>query len=123
AVPSNHGENRDDGKAFTRVGDNIDVEIMEQVAEILSVNPEAYGHVAFRIPNDEIATAVTLAGHRVAFTHGHVAQSRGGAINTLWGWWQEQAMGRAYPTVADAEYLFAGHHHHLNIKEQEGRAL
>ena len=38
-------------------------------------------------------------------------------------WWQKQAMGRAHPGLADATILIAGHYHHLNVKEQEGRAL
>jgi UDP-2,3-diacylglucosamine pyrophosphatase LpxH len=32
-------------------------------------------------------------------------------------------MGRAYPGVADSNILLAGHYHHLNVKEQEGRAV
>lgn len=122
-VPGNHGENRQDMKAFTRVGDNDDVAVFESVAEILAVNPEAYGHVRFRIPSDEVAVAVDLSGKRVAFTHGHVAKSKGNAAETLWGWWAGQAMGRNYPSVADADILIGGHFHHLNMKEQAGRTV
>lgn len=123
AVPGNHGENRQGKKAFTTVHDNDDVAVFEQVAEILSTNPSAYGHIGWRLSRDEIAVSLNLSGVNVAFTHGHVARPKGNAAETLWGWWQAQAMGRAYPGVADSELLIAGHYHHLNVKEQEGRAV
>lgn len=123
AVPGNHGENRQGKKAFTTVHDNDDVAVFEQVAEILSTNPDAYGHIGWRLSRDEIAVSLNLSGVNVAFTHGHVARPKGNAAETLWGWWQAQAMGRAYPGVADSEMLIAGHYHHLNVKEQEGRAV
>lgn len=123
AVPGNHGENRQGKKAFTTVHDNDDVAVFEQVAEILSTNPDAYGHIGWRLSRDEIAVSLNLSGVNVAFTHGHVARPKGNAAETLWGWWQAQTMGRAYPGVADSEMLIAGHYHHLNVKEQEGRAV
>jgi len=44
-------------------------------------------------------------------------------VPTLWEWWKEHAMGRAIPALADADILIAGHFHHLNVKEQEGRLI
>lgn len=123
AVPGNHGENRDGGKAFTTPGDNDDVSVFEQVAEILAVNPEAFGHIGFRLPIEQIAISLNLADHVVAFTHGHIARPSGGAANAMWNWWKNQAHGRAIPGVADADLLCVGHFHHLNVKEQEGRVL
>jgi UDP-2,3-diacylglucosamine pyrophosphatase LpxH len=41
----------------------------------------------------------------------------------MWNWWKDQTLGRAHPGVADADILIAGHYHHLNVKEQEGRAV
>jgi predicted phosphodiesterase len=123
AIPGNHGENRQGGKNITSVNDNDDVAVFEQVAEILATNPEAFGHVGFRLARDQIALSLDLSGQVVAFTHGHVAKASGQAANTMWNWWQRQSHGRAYPGVADAEILVTGHYHHLNVKEQEGRAL
>jgi len=123
-VPGNHGENRKDGKSFTTVGDNDDVAVFEQVAEILSQNSNgAFDHVQWRIPGDEIAIAVELSGQIVAFTHGHVARGSGNAAEVMWNWWKNQAMGRHYESVADATMLFTGHYHHLCVKEQTGRAV
>lgn len=123
AVPGNHGENRQNGKSITSVHDNDDVAVFEQVAEILTVNPEVFGNVGFRLSRDEIALGIELSGHIVAATHGHVAKANGNAAQNLWSWWQGQAMGRSYPVVADADILIAGHFHHFNAKEQERRAV
>ena len=123
AIPGNHGENRQNRKAYTSVHDNLDVAVFEQVAEILGANPDAYGHIGWRLARDEIGVSVQLSGQNIAFTHGHVARPKGNAAETLWGWWEKQAMGRAYPGVADSNILVAGHYHHLNVKEQEGRVV
>jgi predicted phosphodiesterase len=124
AVGGNHGENRGlQGKAFTTTGDNDDVAIFEQIAEILSVNPEAYGHVGFRLPLERLTVSLNLSGMNVAFTHGHLSKPSGNAAQSVWNWWKDQALGRAHAGVADAELLIVGHYHHLNVKEQEGRAV
>lgn len=123
AIPGNHGQNRQGGKAFTTVHDNDDVAAFEQVAEILAVNPDVYGHVGWRLTRDEVAVALDLSGQHVAFTHGHVPSPKKNAAETLWGWWEQQTMGRRYASVADANLLIAGHFHHLNVKEQEGRTV
>ena len=41
----------------------------------------------------------------------------------MWNWWKDQTLGRAHSGVADADILITGHYHHLNVKEQEGRAV
>lgn len=123
AIPGNHGENRQNGRSITAVHDNDDVAVFEQVAEILAVNPEAFGHVGFKLSRDEIALSLNLSGRIVAITHGHTSKAGGSAAKSMWDWWQNQSMGRAYPGVADADILISGHYHHLNVKEQESRAL
>lgn len=124
AVGGNHGENRGlNGKAFTTTGDNDDVAIFEQIAEILSVNPDAYGHVGFRLPLERLTVSLELSGHNVAFTHGHLSKAGPNAAQAVWNWWKDQTLGRAHPGVADADMLVVGHYHHLNVKEQDGRAV
>ncbi len=124
AVGGNHGENRNNnGKSFTSTGDNDDVAVFEQIAEIFSVNPEAFGHVGFKLPIDQLSLSIELAGHIVAFTHGHLSKAGVNAAQAVWNWWTKQAMGRAHKGVSDADLLITGHYHHLNVKEQEGRAL
>lgn len=123
AVAGNHGENRQNGKRITGFGDNDDVATFEQVMEICEENPEAFGHIGWRLPTDRMATSIDLSGHIVAFTHGHLAKPKADPASTLWEWWRGQAMGREYPGVADANILCSGHYHHTNIRSQQQRAL
>lgn len=122
AVPGNHGENRKNGKAYTTVNDNDDVAVFEQVAEIVAAS-EGLDNVGFRLAAEEVVVAIHVSGQTIAFTHGHAPKPKNGAVPTLWDWWKEHAMGRAIPALADADILIAGHFHHLNVKEQEGRLL
>jgi len=124
SVGGNHGENRGlNGKAFTTTGDNDDVAVFEQVAEILAANPDVYGHVGFRLPLERLTVSLNLSGHIVAFTHGHLSKAGPNAAQAVWNWWKDQSHGRAHAGVADADILITGHYHHLNVKEQEGRAV
>jgi predicted phosphodiesterase len=124
AVGGNHGENRGlNGKAFTTTGDNDDVAVFEQIAEIFAANPDTYGHVGFRLPLERLTLSLNLSGHIVAFTHGHLTKPSNNAAQSVWNWWKDQALGRAHAGVADADILITGHYHHLNVKEQEGRAV
>lgn len=122
AVPGNHGENRKNGKAYTRPSDNDDVAVFEQVAEILSENP-TYDNIGFKLPGDGIAISLELSEQIISFTHGHIAKMRGTPANSLWEWWKDQAHGRHYPHLANSNILVSGHYHHLNVKQQEGRTL
>lgn len=124
AVGGNHGENRGGGnKLFTDKSDNSDVAIFEQLRDMCNANPDRYGHIDWRIPRESMAVSVEASNTFLAFTHGHIAKSRGAAIATVWGWWEKQAMGRHYPGVAAAQILTTGHFHHFNVKEQDGRTV
>lgn len=119
-VGGNHGENRRDGKAFTAFGDNDDVAIPEQAAEILSANEDAYGHVGFRLPERDLTQTVDVAGTIVGLAHGHQAK-RGGSTppQKVWSWWSGQAMGQQ--PVGDADVLLTGHYHHLIVQQAGAR--
>jgi len=124
AVGGNHGENRGSRNRYvTDKGDNADVAVFEQVRDICAANPEAFGHIDWRLPKHELAISAELSGQYVAITHGHIANFRTTALNTLWTWWEKQAMGRFYPGVAESDILIAGHFHHYNVKEQLGRTV
>jgi hypothetical protein len=122
AVGGNHGENRSPNAktTITTKNDNDDVAVFEMVAEIVAQNKSAYGHVSFHLPDDRLAVALDLSGQVVAFTHGHIARG-GKPIERIWNWWHNQAFGRHYEGVADADILCAGHFHHLNVRAQNGR--
>ena len=114
AVPGNHGENRQGGKAFTTFSDNDDVAVFEQVAEILASNPEAYGHVSFFFPQEELTLTLNVHGTILGLAHGHQARKGGTtAAAKIRTWWKDQAYGMR--EVADATILVTGHYHHLSI--------
>lgn len=114
-VPGNHGENRKDGKAFTTFGDNDDVAVLEQVSEVFEANPEAFGHVSFVVPEQELSLALDVAGTVIGISHGHQAGPGATVSKKVWDWWKGQAMGRA--AVGDAEILLTGHFHHLLVNQ------
>jgi hypothetical protein len=119
AVAGNHGENRKDGKAFTGLGDNDDVAVVEQVAEILQANPDAFGHVQFHIPDDRLEVLFDIAGRRVGFHHGHIAGSGASPQIKQRNWWRDHAFMES--PLGDAEYLVTGHYHHLSVVDHGPR--
>jgi predicted phosphodiesterase len=119
AVAGNHGENRGgSGKAFTTFGDNDDLAVVEQVAEILASNPEAYGHVEFVLPKDHLTITVEIAGWILGLTHGHVARSGGNAEAKLHGWFNKMAGGKQ--NIGNSDILVTGHFHHLRQADWGG---
>lgn len=118
AVAGNHGENRNGGKAFTGVQDNDDLAVVEQVAEILAANPDAFGHVRFALAADALTLTVPAAGWILGITHGHVATRGSNPEGKLQRWWEGQAAGRQ--PIGDADILVSGHYHHLRMADWGG---
>ena len=118
AVAGNHGENRNGGKAFTGVQDNDDLAIVEQVAEILAANPEAFGHVRFAIAKDALTLTIPSAGWIIGITHGHIAYRGSNPEAKLQRWWEGQAAGRQ--PIGDSDILVTGHYHHLRVADWGG---
>lgn len=120
SVGGNHGENRNgSSKKFTDDGDNLDVGLFETVYEALSMNPEAFGHVYFCLPNDELVVVLDIAGTNVAFAHGHKAKGGATPQAKQFGWWKGQSLGNH--AAADAQILVTAHYHHFAACEQFGR--
>lgn len=119
AVGGNHGENRRDGKAYTDFGDNDDVAMFEQVAEVIGANPDAYGHVSFMLPKEQLTLTLDIAGTIVGLAHGHQAKRSGAPSVKMQEWWKGQAFGQR--PVGDASLLLTGHYHHLSILEDGAR--
>jgi predicted phosphodiesterase len=118
AVGGNHGENRKKGKAFTTFNDNDDVALVEEVAEILAANPEAFGHVEFAVPRDALTLTVEVAGRIVGITHGHLAGGGQTVEAKLRGWMANQALGKQ--PIADCDILVTGHYHHFRMADWGG---
>lgn len=118
AVPGNHGETqRFSGKGVTRYDDSHDTESLIAVADAAKLNPQAFGHVEFYVPQtDEMTVVLEVGGAVIGHVHGH--QWRPGK---QFEWWQGQAFNSSSPLGA-ATILFAGHLHHEHIeRQQDGR--
>lgn len=119
AVPGNHGENRLNGKAFTRTQDNDDLAVFEQVADICG-STERYPDVRFGFPPDEDPTTVTVdVGPGVAFVHGHNLESGATGQQKAHTWWKGQMAG--HRPAGDCDILVTGHYHHFVCYEGTGR--
>lgn len=118
AVPGNHGETiRFAGKGVTRYDDSHDTESLIAVADAAALNPAAFGHVQFFVPEtDELTVLVPVAGTNVAHAHGH--QWRPGKT---FEWWKGQAFNSASP-MGQADLLLSGHLHHAHF-ESDGERL
>lgn len=117
-VPGNHGENRQDGKAFTSLGDNDDVAVVEQIAEAFALS-EKFGHVTFSFPHKErLSLTVEVEGWVVGLTHGHVARTTGAPAQKILNWFKNMAVAR--DPIGDSDLLFTGHYHHLICQQLVG---
>lgn len=120
-VPGNHGENRQNGKAYTTLGDNDDVAVMEQIAEALALS-EKFQHVTFSFPaKNRLSLTVEVQGWIVGLTHGHIARASGMPAGKLLAWFKTMA-GIKDP-LGDSELLFVGHYHHLICQQLIGDLL
>lgn len=116
AVPGNHGEAVRFGKGgVTRYDDSHDTEALVAVAEACALNPDAFGHVSFHVPdNDELLVTTELAGTVISHHHGHKFGRRG-----PFGWWEGQTFGGFIPQ--QASLLLAGHGHSYQVLTQGER--
>jgi predicted phosphodiesterase len=121
AVPGNHGENRKNGKSFTTFEDNDDLAVFEQVAEILSHNPDAYQNVSWVIPDGDMTITLDVCGTVVAFAHGHQFTGSGMPLNKAKTWWSGKM--RAMHPTGDARVLVYGHYHHLQVVQDGPRTV
>jgi predicted phosphodiesterase len=108
AVPGNHGEFRQNGKAFTSFSDNDDIAAIEQVAEAFAL--AGIDNVTFSLPGkDRLSLTVEVQGWIVGLTHGHLARSTGSPEAKILAWFKNMAAARM--PEGDADILFTGHYH------------
>ncbi|WP_405056939.1 hypothetical protein OG474_29900 [Kribbella sp. NBC_01505] len=119
AVPGNHGEAvRFSGKGITRYDDSHDTESLIAVADAASLNPEAFGHVRFYVPDtDELTVLAEVAGTRVAHAHGHAWRP-----GKHFEWWRGQAFDKQ-SAMHGADLLLAGHLHHEFVDTDGARTF
>lgn len=108
AVPGNHGENRVT-KRDSLPGDNVDVAAIDDCRWACE-GIEAYEHVRWAVPGEDLAVTVDVAGLPVAVIHGHQLSGQGKAE----AWWDKQA-GNHRP-AGGASLLLSGHFHSLRVE-------
>lgn len=110
AVGGNHGENRaSKGALMTDNADNVDVAAIEDCRWACR-DAEAYEHVGWHLPGNDLVVCADIAGLRVAVTHGHQFRGQSKAEQ----WWDKQA-GNHRP-AGSAELLLTGHYHSLKVE-------
>lgn len=117
-VPGNHGENRQGGKAYTTLGDNDDVAVVEQIAEAFELAGKQ--HITFSFPSRErLSLTVEVLGWVVGLTHGHIARGGGtGVEGKILGWFKSMTATR--DPIGDSDLLFTGHYHHGRFQQLVG---
>lgn len=121
AVPGNHGEFRQGGKAFTTLGDNDDVAVIEQIAEAFEL--AGLDTVTFSLPpRNRLSLTVEVLGHVVGLTHGHIARGGGtGVEGKILGWFKSMSASR--DPIGDSDILFTGHYHHARYQQLIGETV
>lgn len=119
-VGGNHGENRKGGKAYTNFGDNDDVAVFDELFDAFK-EVEAFSHVKFIIPDDDLAVSLNISGQNVTFIHGHQCKGGGKPIEKLWKWWMEQMRGLR--SANESRILVAGHFHQFAAHTQGERTV
>jgi predicted phosphodiesterase len=109
-VGGNHGENRNDGKAFTSPGDNDDLAVFEGVREAFE---RAGEHHSWVIPDDDLSIAVELGGVKVGATHGHLFRKGATVQAKALEFWKGQDFGMQ--PLRDTQILLSGHFHHASV--------
>jgi predicted phosphodiesterase len=116
-VAGNHGEFRNNGKAFTSLSDNDDVAVVEQIAEAFDL--AGIDNVTFSFPEqDRLSLTVEVAGWIVGLTHGHVAKYGNGPEGKILNWFKSMAATR--DPIGDSDLLFTGHYHHPRFQSLIG---
>lgn len=116
-VAGNHGENRQNGKAFTTLSDNDDVAVVEQIAEAFKL--AGIDSVTFSFPNrDRLSLTVEVQGWVVGLTHGHIAKGGNGVEGKILSWFKSMAASR--DPIGDSDILFTGHYHHARFQQLIG---
>lgn len=111
AVPSNHSEARQNGKAITRTSDDSGLANAGLVYEASRL--AGFEQVSLCLPDGD-EPWVVLDDLGLAFFHGHLS-----GTPDLSKWWAQQCLG-GQPT-SRASILVSGHWHHLKINESSGR--
>jgi predicted phosphodiesterase len=121
-IAGNHGEYRKNGKAYTSFGDNKDVMLLEELAEIFKESPDYKKKIDFLVPENDLSMTFELQDTIITLAHGH--QMRSGGTNhqaKSKNWLANQSLARSM--VADTDVLLMGHFHTFSVFDAGGSRL
>lgn len=109
-VPSNHCRVRQGKNALGPTLDDWGIEVIAQLADIAAVNPEAYGHLSFHVPEEhrEYLLFQMADGRVLGVMHGHQVNGPDRLADFI-----EKNSRRG---IGRADVVIVGHFHHLRIQ-------
>jgi hypothetical protein len=111
AVPSNHTKWRRGKGQLGKPGDDFGIENLVGIADAFALNPDAFSHVSFVVPDTWQETlSFDIEGTILAVAHGHQVARPDGVPR----WWADQVHGGQ--PAADADVLLTGHFHHVRVQ-------
>jgi predicted phosphodiesterase len=116
AIGGNHGEERQNGKAYTDFSDNRDVGVFRDLS--FAYAKAGLDDVRFSLPTNSLTQAIDLHGVIVGIAHGHQFAGGANALVSAEKWWKGQMAGK-HP-IGHADLLVSGHRHHLIVSEAMG---
>jgi predicted phosphodiesterase len=117
----NHGEKRQNGKAYTTFGDNKDVMLAEELQEIFKEAPAYKDILDFIIPENELSLTFDVSGVVISILHGHQMRSGINSQAKSRKWLSDQAFARN--SIADSDILLHGHYHYFSAYESSDRLI
>lgn len=108
-VDSNHCSVRRGKAKLGPAGDDWGIEVISQVADIASANPEAYGHMRFIVPaaGEEHVLFTLVGGKVLGVIHGHQV-SRPDLL-------PDMLKRNSRRGIGQADLVLCGHFHHLRV--------
>ena len=117
----NHGEKRQNGKAYTTFGDNKDVMLAEELQEIFKEAPAYKDILDFIIPESELSLTFDVSGVVLSILHGHQMRAGTNSQAKARKWLSDQAFARN--SIADSDILLHGHYHYFSAYESSDRLI
>ena len=117
----NHGEKRQNGKAYTTFGDNKDVMLAEELQEIFKEAPAYKDILDFIIPENELSLTFDVSGVVLSILHGHQMRAGTNSQAKARKWLSDQAFARN--SIADSDILLHGHYHYFSAYESSDRLI
>ena len=120
-IGGNHGENRNNGRAYTTFADNKDVMLAEELQEIFKESPAYSKSLDFIIPDNELHLTIEISDVAILLLHGHQMKGAGNSQAKARKWLSDQAFSRN--ATADADIVLHGHYHYFSAYESSDRLI